>query len=113
MQMTFLPFRVPMMNCPEWPGAVDTGLLPASVKCMERFNAETKLYRLNAGRFRKIVDGVETRSVSTDALAKKVMKALFSRRPRLVYNINRNPLLLLLNSLPDRMQLFIIKKILS
>jgi hypothetical protein len=46
-------------------------------------------------------------------IAKLALKAISSKKPRLVYNINRNPLLRILNALPDRLQLFIINKILK
>lgn len=95
------------------PGAVDTGMLPASTEKMERFCAETRLYTCNADRFRAIVNRVEARNVPPERIAAIVRKALAARRPRLVYCVNRNPLLLLLNALPRRAQLFIISKILK
>ena len=42
-----------------------------------------------------------------------IEKALTAARPKLVYKVNRNPLLLLLNALPRRLQLWIIKRILT
>ena len=95
------------------PGAVRTDLLPGSVRSLDSFCDSTELYRFNAQRFRRIVNRVETRSVSPEKLARRVCRALKARRPKLVYNINRNPLLRILNSLPDRWQLAIIKGILS
>ncbi|MBO4584650.1 MAG: SDR family NAD(P)-dependent oxidoreductase [Clostridia bacterium] len=92
------------------PGAVKTDMLPASVDKLERFCAETRLYPVNAERFRKVVDRVEARNVPPEKLAKKITRALKARRPRLVYKINRNPLLLMLNALPKRMQLWVIRK---
>ena len=92
------------------PGAVKTDMLPASVGALGRFCSGTKLYPVNAERFRRIVERVEARSVTPEKLAKKVLRALKSRRPRLVYKINRNPLLLMLNALPKRMQLWVIRK---
>ena len=38
--------------------------------------------------------------------------ALDAKRPRFVYRFNRNPLLLLLNALPDRLQCAVIRRIL-
>ena len=58
------------------------------------------------------MDRVEARSVSPARLAKKCIKILGKRRPRFAYSINRNPLLRLLNILPDGMQFAIIKRIL-
>ena len=94
-------------------GAVDTGMIGASVTALDRFCDKTELYSCNAARFKRIVDGVEARRISTDRLAKKVIKILKKRRPAFAYSINRNPLLLILNALPKRLQLFIIRLILK
>ena len=93
-------------------GAVATGMLGVSTTALERFCKETKLYSCNATRFKRIVDKVEARNISTDQLAAKVGKILLKKRPRFAYHINRNPLLLLLNLLPKGMQLWIIKQVL-
>lgn len=95
------------------PGAVKTGMLPESVAKLDRFCAGTRLYRTNAARFREIVNRVEARSIPPEKLCRVVLKALDARRPRLCYTINRNPLLLLLNVLPKRLQLRIIRGILK
>ena len=95
------------------PGAVATDLLPASVNRLNEFCAETRLYPLTSDRFRRVVNRVESRSITPDRLAACVVRALRARRPRLVYNVNRNPLLLLLNILPARLRLYIIKRILT
>lgn len=95
------------------PGAIDTGLLDVSTKRLDDFCNNTKLYSCNAERFKKIVDSVESKKVPTERIADLAYKAAVAKRPKLVYTINRNPLLLLLNVLPDRMQNWIIKKILK
>ena len=95
------------------PGAVKTGMLPDSAKALEKFCGDTKLYAVNAKRFRAIVEKVEARSVSPDRVAKKVARAASAKRPRLVYKLNRSPLLLAFNALPRRAQLFLIRKVLS
>ena len=94
-------------------GAVDTGMIGASVTALDRFCDKTELYSCNAARFKRIVDGVEARRISADRLAKRAVKILEKRRVGFAYSINRNPLLLLLNALPKRLQLFIIKKVLK
>ena len=94
------------------PGAVKTGLLDDSTRALDRFCTHTKLYPCNAQRFRLIVDGVESRNVDPEKIARTVLKALTAKHPKLVYKCNRNPLLLLLNALPDRLQLFLIRLIL-
>ncbi len=94
-------------------GAVNTGMLGASTDALDRFCNGTQLYSCNAKRFKSIVDRVEARHIPTEKLAKKVYKILKKRRPHFAYSINRNPLLLLLNILPKRLQLCIIKLILK
>lgn len=95
------------------PGAVKTGLLPVSQKELDNFCENTKLYTYNAERFKKIVGSVEAKNVSPEKIAKTALRALNSRRPKYVYNINRNPLLRLLNILPKKWQTKIIGKILK
>lgn len=95
------------------PGAVKTGLLSASTQELENFCANTKIYTYNAEKLRKIVNGVEAKNVPPEKIAKKAMRALICRRPKYVYNINRNPLLKILNILPARWQTKIIGKILK
>lgn len=94
-------------------GAVDTGMLGVSTAALERFCEKTELYRCNAVRFRKIVDRVEARCVPPEKIAKKALSMLRAKDPRFAYVINRNPLLLLMNILPKRVQLRIIKQVLK
>ena len=95
------------------PGAVDTGMLGASTSALDRFCENTKLFSCNAERFKRIVDGVEARNVPPSKVGRLSLKILEKKRPRQVYKINRNPLLLLLNILPDRLATFVIKLILK
>lgn len=94
------------------PGAVSTSLLDVSTSRMEAFTANTTHYAYNAERFRSIVESVESRKVAPEAIAGLICKVLKKKNPRHIYKINRNPLLLLLNILPKRLQDWIIKKIL-
>lgn len=95
------------------PGAVRTGMLGVSTAALEDFCLKTKRYSYNARNFRRVVDSVETRNVPPEKIADTALKAVTARRPRYVYNINRNILLRLLNVLPKRMQVWIITKILK
>ena len=94
-------------------GAVRTGMLGASTTALDRFCSSTALYSCNADRFRRIVNNVEARNIPTSKIANKVHRILKKRKPKFSYSINRNPLLLCLNVLPKRLQLWIIKLILS
>lgn len=95
------------------PGAVDTGMLGVSIAALDKFCDNTELYSCNAKRFKKIVESVEAKKIKAEKIGKKTAKILGRKRPKLVYSVNRNPLLLLLNILPDRLATFIIKKILK
>ena len=95
------------------PGAVTTPLLGDSTRALERFCERTTYYKVNADRFRRIVDSVEARSVPPEKVAEKVAGALTAKRPRRVYNLNRNPLLRLLNVLPKGLQEWILIRILK
>ena len=95
------------------PGAVKTGLLNVSNVALDHFRNNTKLYTKNASKFQTIVDSVEARHVSAERIAEIALDALESKKPKYVYKINRNPLLLLLNMLPARLQVFAIGLVLK
>lgn len=109
MEMQLLGIRVSVLRA----GAVDTGMLGASMSALDRFCEKTELYTCNAKRFKRIVESVEAKNIAPEKIAVKCGKILGKRRPKFAYAINRNPLLLLLNILPKRLQLFIIRKILK
>lgn len=94
-------------------GAVSTGMLGVSTDALDRFCEKTATYQCNAARFKKIVNGVEAKSVPPERIAKKVGKILQKKKPKFVYSVNRNKLLLLLNALPKGIQCGVIKRILK
>ena len=95
------------------PGAVDTGMLGVSINALDRFCESTELYSCNAKRFKKIVEGVEAKNIKAEKIGKITTKILSRKHPKLIYSVNKNPLLLLLNVLPDRLATFVIKMILK
>lgn len=95
------------------PGAVKTGLLNVSTVALDRFIENTRLYNANAQRFQKIVNSVEAKNVPPEAIADAVDAALTDKCPKYIYNVNRNPLLRLLNAMPDHAQVAVIKMILK
>ena len=109
MEMQLLGVSVSVLRA----GAVDTGMIGASVTALDRFCERTELYSCNAARFKRIVDGVEARRIPPERLAKKCSAILKKRKPKFAYSINRNPLLLMLNILPKRTQFWVIKMILK
>ena len=109
MELQLLSISVSVLRA----GAVDTGMLGVSTDALDLFCKKTELYTCNADRFKRIVERVEARCISPERLAKKAVSILKKRSPGFAYSINRNPLLLLLNILPKRIQLFSIRKILK
>ena len=95
------------------PGAVQTEMLNVSTAALDDFCENTALYSCNAKRFKKIVESVEARNIPPEKVAQKTLRILQAKRPKYVYKINRNPLLLLLNILPQHMQTWIIKQVLK
>ena len=108
MELQLLDISVSVLRA----GAVDTGMLSVSTDALDRFCENTQLYTCNADRFKRIVGRVEARCVSPNKIAGKVAGILNKRKPAFAYTINRNPLLLLLNALPRRFQLWVIKMVL-
>jgi NAD(P)-dependent dehydrogenase (short-subunit alcohol dehydrogenase family) len=93
-------------------GAVSTGMLGASTDALNRFCDGTELYKVNAKRFKDIVNRVEAKCVPPKKVAEKALKILKTKTPRFVYTLNRNKLLLLLDVLPRWLRFKIIKYIL-
>ena len=94
-------------------GAVETGMLGVSTDALDRFCERTELYSCNAKRFKEIVERVEARCIKPEKLAGKACKIIEKKNPSFAYALNRNPLLLMLNILPKRAQLFAIKTVLK
>lgn len=94
-------------------GAVNTGMLGVSTDALDRFCEDTKLYKCNAGRFKKIVDSVESKSILPEKISKKALEILNKKNPRFAYGINRNPLLCMFGILPQKLQFWIIRKVLE
>ena len=109
MELQLLNIKVSVIRA----GAVDTGMLNVSTTQLDKFCESTKLYSYNAKRFKNIVDKVEARKISPQKIADKTIKILNKKNPKFAYPINRNPLLLLFNAMPQKLQFKIIKKILK
>ena len=108
MELQLLGYQVVVIR----PGAVDTSLLDVSNDRIEKFTNNTQLYKYNAERFKKIVESVESKKIPPSKIANLAYKISNKKKPKYIYKINRNPLLLLLNACPKRFQNWVIKKIL-
>lgn len=107
MELQLLGIEVSVLRA----GAVDTGMLGVSTSALDRFCENTSLYSCNAKRFKDIVEGVEAKNIPPEKIAEKTWKILNRKHADFSYSINRNPLLLMLNALPEKTQFWIIKKI--
>ncbi len=108
MELQLLDYQVSVIR----PGAVNTNLINISTTRIDEFEKSTKLYKYNAERFNQIINKVESRKIPPQKIANLAYKISNKKKPKYVYKINRNPLLLILNALPQRFQNLIIKKIL-
>ena len=108
MELQLLDYQVVVIR----PGAIDTSLIDLSATKIDNFERTTTHYSYNAKRFKEITSRVENRKIPPIKIANLVYKILNKKKAKYVYKINRNPLLLLLNILPQKFQNWIIKKIL-
>ena len=95
------------------PGAVSTPIIDSSTKQMENLDANTVLYRDTIHKFKHIVDKEQGSGIAPTKVAKKVLKILNKKRPKLVYKINISLKLKLLNLLPVKLQIKLLKLILK
>ena len=109
MELQLLNYQVVVIR----PGAVDTGLLNVSTQKLEEFTKTTTHYKYNVERFKEVVDNVESKKIPPQKIGLLISKILKKKKPKYFYNINRNPLLRMLNHLPKRFQNWIIKIILT
>lgn len=109
MELQLLGIHVSVLRA----GAVDTGMLGDSRHRLEKFCADTKLYKCNSARFKAIVDKVESRKIPPEKIAGKLFCIYKKKRPGFAYSINRNKLLITFDLLPKRVRFFIIRKILK
>lgn len=111
LRMELQLFGVPVVSVRA--GAVETNMLDASTKSLDNFVNNTTHYKCNATKFKHIVDSIESKCISSAKLAELLYKISLKENPKMNYNINRNFLLRLLNFLPQKMQFWIIKKVLK
>lgn len=95
------------------PGAFNTDLANNSlIKTKELMN-KTELYKTHSKNFYILVKRFMGQPKNVLKITKVYYKALFKKRPKLIYKKNTNLLLKLLNILPKKLQCFIIKKIIK
>lgn len=94
-------------------GAVNTGMLGASTAALDKFCSKTEHYAFGADRFKCVVDSVEAKHIPPERISTLAIKVLEKRNPAFAYSINRNPLLRIMAALPKRVQMSVIRRILT
>ena len=95
------------------PGAFNTSLAQGSLVKTKELTEKTVLYQGQSKKFYSVVKMFMGKPMPPEKIAPTYYRALKSKRPKLVYSKHLNPLLLLMNLLPKRLQCFAVKTILK
>jgi short-subunit dehydrogenase len=95
------------------PGSIKTPLSDGSLLATEELATNTVLYKKQANKFLKLTKKFMGKTIEPIKVAKLIIKVLEKKNPKIIYRINLNILLSLLNILPKTVQCFIIKYILK
>ncbi len=95
------------------PGAVKTSMIGQSTKSLDEFVNNTTIQKQASTKFKKIVDSVESKSIEPSKIGKLISKVLKKKKPKYSYSKNRNFGLMMLNALPDKLQVKIISKLIK
>lgn len=95
------------------PGAVETPIIQSSTNQMNNLNENTILYKNTISKFKHIVDNEQNSGIPPQKIAKTVLNILNKKRPKIVYKKNISVKLKLLNALPVKTQIKLLKLILK
>ncbi len=95
------------------PGAVETPIIADSTKEMEALNNNTTLYKNTISKFKHIVDKEQGGTIKAEKIGALVLKILNKKHPKHIYSKNVSKKLKLLNVLPTKTQLKVLKMILK
>lgn len=95
------------------PGPVKTVLLNESINELEEMCDKTRIHKDTSKKFKEIVNKVESKPIEAKKVANKISRIIKSKHPRYSYSINNTFALKIFSILPDRLQVFIISKLLQ
>ena len=95
------------------PGAVKTPIIKSSSEQMNSLNENTVLYKDTISKFKQFVDKEHGKGIEPEKIAKVVLKILNKREPKTVYKKNISTKLKLLDILPVKTQIKVLKLILK
>ena len=95
------------------PGAFNTALAQGSLTKTKELTDKTVLYKEQSGKFYGLVKMFMGKPKPPEKIAKTYYKALTTKSKKIIYKKHTNKLLLLMNLLPKRLQVFIVKTLLK
>ena len=95
------------------PGAVATPIIKSSNEQMNLLNTNTVYFKNTIPKFKHIVDKEHNKGIPPEKIAKTVLKILNKKKPKAVYKKNISFKLKLLNILPTKTQIKLLKLILK
>ncbi len=95
------------------PGAVKTELIQSSSSALDKLVNNTTLYKNFTKNFKKIVDANQSGTIPAEKIGNLVLKILNKKSPKCVYTKNANIKLKLLNLVPAKTRLGLIKMLLK
>ena len=95
------------------PGAIETPLQGGALTATAALAEETELYKRQARHFLSITEKFMGKPMPPERMARTVLRAVTSRRPRIIYSKHRSPGLILLGILPKRLQCTVIRLLLN
>ena len=95
------------------PGAVATDLIGHSNNSLDKLENKTILYKNITTKFKHIVDSEQGTAIPAEKIGRLVLKILRKKKPKFIYTKNASLKLKLLNIVPAKMEMAILKKILK
>ena len=95
------------------PGAFNTNLAQGSLEKTKELTDKTVLYKGQSKKFYTLVKSFMGKPQPPEKIAPVYYRALTAKRPKLIYSKHLNPLLILMNILPKRLQCFAVKTLLK
>ncbi len=95
------------------PGAVATPIINSSSNQMNKLNNNTVLYKNTIHKFKNIVNKEHNKGIPPEKIAKIVLKILNKKNAKIIYKKNTSIKLKLLNMLPTKTQIKLLKLLLK
>lgn len=95
------------------PGAIATDLLDGSVSDINAISEQSEYFKDFSAGFNSLSNRFMGKPAQPADVAKMIYKGITAKKPKLAYEFNNSVLFRLISFLPDRLQLAVIKKMVS